>query len=168
MNQFACLPLNKRHDRLDFCCGVDELDAWFRERASQDQGRHVAAVYVLTPVDEPTRVAGFYTLSATSVVLSDLPLSVARKLPRYPIVPAVLIGRLARDTRFANTGELLLVDALQRAHRHASEIAAAAVVVDAKNRRASDFYRRYGFAPLGSHPGRLFLSMAAIGKLFSS
>lgn len=168
MNQFACLPLNKGHDRLDFYCGVDELDAWFRERARQDQDRHVAAVYVLAPIDEPTRVVGFYTLSATSIALSDLPLSLARKLPRYPIVPAVLIGRLARDTRFANTGELLLVDALKRAHRHASEIAAAAVVVDAKTRRASDFYRRYGFAPLDSHPDRLFLSMAAIGKLFSS
>ena len=131
MSEYLCESLGKHHDRQGFHCGDTELDLWFQQRARQDQERHVAAVYVLVPVDEPTRVAGFYSLSATSVLLSDLPIDFARKLPRYPVVPAILLGRLARDVKFPGLGETLLLDALHRAWTNASKIAAAAVIVDA-------------------------------------
>lgn len=103
-----------------------------------------------------------------SIVLKSLPEALTRRLPRYPVVPAILIGRLARDLEFPGTGGRLLIDALQRALMHSTSIAAAAVVVDAKDDSASDFYRHFGFEPLADHPRRLFLSMATIEKLFPS
>lgn len=166
MSDFHCEPLGKQHNRERFSSGVPELDQWLRERARQDQKRRVAAVYVLNPANDPTRIAGFYSLSATSVVLSDLPENFARKLPRHPVVPAILIGRLARDIEFPGLGEKLLLDALQRAGHHSAEIAAAAVVVDAKNERTSDFCRRYGFEPILDSPDRLFFPMATIEQTF--
>lgn len=114
MTEFVCEPLTKRHDRTSFQCGVDELDHWFQQRARQDQDRRVAAVYVLVPTAAPVQIAGFYTLSATAIALRELPESFAKKLPRYPLVPAILIGRLARDVNFPGVGQKLLIDALQR------------------------------------------------------
>lgn len=165
MTEFVCEPLARRHDRKRFRCGVHELDEWLQQRARQDQDRHVAAVFVLVPSDEPTRIAGFYTLSATSILLEDLPPTLTRKLPRYPVVPAVLIGRLARDKQFPGIGSNLLFDALQRAARHSTQIAAAAVVVDAKNEAAATFYQRFGFARLTNSSRRLFLAMETARKL---
>jgi GNAT superfamily N-acetyltransferase len=166
MTGFICEPLGKQHDRSRFRCGVVELDQWLQLRARQDLERHVAAVYVLVPVDDPVRVAGFYTLSATSIVLTDLPAKLIRKLPRYPIVPAILLGRLARDLDFRGVGEMLLMDALQRAWRNSSEVAAAAIVVDAINDAARSFYQRYGFEPIVNMPQRLFLPIGALEKMF--
>lgn len=166
MSEFFCEPLAKRHDRKRFCCGEPELDAWLQQRARQDQDRHLAAVFVLVPKVEPIRIAGFYTLSASSILLSELPESLTRKLPRYPVVPAVLIGRLARDTNFPGIGSHLLIDSLQRVARHSEEIAAAAVVVDAKHEKAAAFYRRFGFETLTGSPKRLYLAMGTVRKMF--
>lgn len=166
MTDFICEPLTKQHDRQRFRCAVPELDAWLQQRARQDQERHVAAVYVMVPKSDPTRIAGFYTLSAMSIALESLPEKLIRKLPHYPVVPAILIGRLARDLDFPGTGGKLLVDALQRALLNSTSIAAATVVVDAKDESASDFYRDFGFEPLAGDPRRLFLAMATLEKLF--
>ena len=168
MTEFICEPLTKRHDRASFRCGVDELDHWFQQRARQDQDRRVAAVYVLLPTADPARIAGFYTLSATAIALRELPESFARKLPRYPLVPAILIGRLARDVNFPGVGRKLLVDALQRALKHATPIAAATVLVDAKDDRAASFYQQFGFLPIPNNSRQLFLPMSVIEKLFAS
>lgn len=130
--------------------------------------KHVAAVFVLTPDAET--IAGFYTLSAHSIQLSELPVDVARKLPRYPNVPATLLGRLAvsLDFRGKGIGELLLVDALKRAAAGAREIASVAVLVDAKDDRAHRFYLNHGFIPLSSTPNRLFYPIKSIAKPFAS
>jgi hypothetical protein len=164
MSEYVCERLNKRHDRKRFHCGVVELDTWFREQARQDLDRNVSAVFVMTPVSEPNRVAGFYTLSAASIAITELPDALTRKLPRYPIVPAILIGRLARDLAFPRTGSLLIADALQRASSNAEEVAATVVVVDAKDDKAAEFYRRFGFENLANTPRRLFISMSVVRK----
>lgn len=166
MTEFVCEPLTKRHDRTSFRCGIDELDHWFQQRARQDQDRRVTAVYVLVPAADPVRIAGFYTLSATGIALRELPESFAKKLPRYPLVPAILIGRLARDVNFPGVGRKLLADALQRALQHATPIAAAAVLVDAKDDRAARFYQQFGFLPVSNNSRQLFLPMSVIKKLF--
>jgi len=167
MSDSICEPLSKNHDRQRFRCGVPELDTWLQQRARQDQDRRVAAVYVMVPKSDPTRIVGFYTLSAMSIVLEALPATLTRKLPRYPVVPAILIGRLARDLSFPGTGGKLLADALQRALRHSASIAAATVVVDAKDETASEFYRHFGFESLADDSRRLFLPMTTVEKLFS-
>lgn len=167
MSPFRCEPLAKHHDRQAFRCGVQELEDYLAERAGQDMRRQVAAVFVLVPEGEPHRVAGYYTLSAASVVLSDLPEDFARRLPRYPVVPAVLLGRLARDVTFPGVGRLLLMDALNRAYEHSRSVAAAMVVVDAQNEHARSFYLRHGFRDLSGLQDRLFLPMKTIETLIT-
>jgi hypothetical protein len=88
-----------------------------------------------------------------------------KKLPRYPRLPATLLGRLARDVKFPGTGALLLMDALVRAYRKSAEIASLAVVADAKDEAALAFYRKFGFAQLGGDPNRVFLPMGTIAGL---
>ena len=165
MSVFRFEPLGSQHDRASFSCGSAPLDDYLKTRARQDVRRLAAAVFVMVPVAAPTVVAGYYTLSATSVALEEVPEDFARKLPRYPFAPATLLGRLARDVRFPRTGKLLLVDALKRACRQSGEIAAATVIVDAKDDRAREFYESFGFRPLLASANRLFLPMQTITTL---
>ena len=153
-------PLGKTHDRAKFSCGQPELDDWFRLRASQDEKRNVARVFVAV---EPTLgVVGFYSLSTLSVSPEHLPDEIARKLPRYDSIPAALIGRLARDERVRGQGigELLLADAIHRILGAGRSVGVFAIVVDAKDERAVNFYKAFGFQPLPFRPKRLFLPTA--------
>ncbi len=112
-------------------------------------------------------IGGYYTLSATAVKLADLPDQTARRLPRYPLIPATLLGRLAVDRRFQGKGygRFLLADALRRvAH---NEIASFAVVVDAKDEAARRFYERESFLPFADQPMKLFRPVADIKQLFT-
>jgi GNAT superfamily N-acetyltransferase len=111
-------------------------------------------------------IAGYYTLSSTSVQLAELPAQTVRKLPRYPLIPATLLGRLAVDRRQQGKGygRFLLADALYRAAR--SEIASFAVIVDAKDDNARRFYERESFLALPDQPMRLFRPIADIRRLF--
>jgi GNAT superfamily N-acetyltransferase len=119
-------------------------------------------VFVAMPENESTTVAGFYTLSAGSVVLSDFPETVVKKLPRYPVAPVARLGRLAVDRRFEGQqlGRALLWDAAQRAL--AFSVAAFALVVDAKDERAAAFYRHHGFIDFGLTALQLFLPPASL------
>lgn len=151
-------------DRSGFESGVEPLDRYFRTQAGQDARKNVAAPFVLRLPDGS--IAGFYTLSATAVRLGELPEPITRKLPRYPLVPATLLGRLAVDRRHRGKGygRFLLADALYRAVRN--EIASFAVIVDAKGGDARRFYEREGFLPFPDQPMRLFRPMADIRRLF--
>jgi len=124
----------------------------------------MAAPFVL--LLEDGTIAGYYTLSSTSVQLAELPAPTVRKLPRYPLVPATLLGRLAVDRRQQGKGygRFLLADALYRAAR--SEIASFAVIVDAKDDTARHFYERESFLALPDQPMKLFRPMADIRSLF--
>lgn len=159
-------PLGKHHDRARFSCGQPDLDDWFRLRASQDEKRNVARVFVA--VDGELGVVGFYSLSSLSLSLENLPEEIARKLPRYDAVPAALIGRLARDERVRGqgVGELLLADAVHRILGAGRSIAVFAIVVDAKDERAADFYEAFGFRPFPLRPKRLFLLTATAAAAF--
>lgn len=165
-DQFRIEPLGPSHDRGAFACGNEALDRYLHAQAGQDARRKVAAVFVLHDT-EANLVAGYYTLSATSVDPTDLPAELVKKLPRYPVLPAVLLGRLAVDARYRGRrfGELLLLDALRRAEAHSAEVAAMAVVVDAIDDAARGFYERYGFVRFEDEPYRLFLPMATIARL---
>ena len=114
-------------------------------------------------------VIGHYTLSATSILFTDLPDETARKLPKYPNLPATLLGRLAIDSRYQGRGygELLIIDALRRALQATTEVASYAVVVDAINEHARSFYEQYEFCAFPDRKLRLFLPMMTIADLFS-
>ena len=162
---FRVEPLNTRHQRTVFRCGIAELDSYLQRQARQDVERGLAAVFVLTP--DGATVAGFYTLSAHSIQAADLPENVAKKLPRFPL-PVTLLGRMAvsESVRGQRLGEFLLMHALERACFGSRQVASWAVVVDAKA-GARDFYLKYGFMPLPSNPDRLFLPMKTIDRLFT-
>lgn len=156
--------LGAQHDRSTFVSGAEALDRYFRAQAGQEARKNIAAPFVLVLPDGT--IGGYYTLSSTSVKLAELPADITRRIPRYPLVPATLLGRLAVDLRHRHKGygRFLLADALRRALR--SEIASFAVVVDVKDEAARRFYERESFLPLPDQPMKLFLPMADIAKLF--
>jgi GNAT superfamily N-acetyltransferase len=149
-------PLSRGHDRTAFASGVEALDDWFHKRAAQDQRRRVAQVFVAL---DDEGIVGFYSLSMFTLMLDNIPEHLARKLPKYDAIPAVLIGRLARHERArgSGVGDLLIADALARVLGVAESVAAYAIVVDAKDERGRKFYESHGFIPLPSRPNRLFL-----------
>jgi GNAT superfamily N-acetyltransferase len=165
--KFVIELLGDHHKRECFSCGNEELDRYFHLQAGQDLKRHISAPFVL--IDRTTGgIAGFYTLSMTSVGLKDLPENIIRKLPKYPYIPAVLLGRLAIDVKYRGKrlGEYLLMDALHKSLKN--EIAAYCIVVDARDENAVAFYKKYGFIQFPDHRNRLFLPMKTIEKLFQS
>lgn len=161
-------PLGRQHDRSGFSCGEADLNDWFRQRASQDERRNVARVFVA--VDDTLGVVGFYSLGAFTLALAELPAEIARKLPRYDAIPAALIGRLARDekARGRGVGELLLADAVRRILGAGRSLAVFAIVVDAKDDRAIAFYESFGFRAFPNRPKRLFLLTSTAADAFES
>lgn len=157
---FRLTLLNATHDRAAFNSDSEPLNRYLREQVSQDVRRRVAACFVALADEQ--RIAGYYTLASASLLLADLPTSVGKKLPRYPSVPTVRMGRLAVDQAFkgCGLGSALLADALDRAAR--SEIAAYAMMVDAKDDSAAAFYRHHGFIALPDSPRTLFLPLASL------
>jgi GNAT superfamily N-acetyltransferase len=159
-------PLAKHHATEGFSCGVDALDAYLMTQAGQDARRCFSVPFVLIKAGNP-EVLGFYTLAATSIPLDRVPEPLARRLPRYALAPAILIGRLAvaRRAQGRRYGELLLMDALKRCLT-VNEIGWFAVIVDATNDRAVSFYQRYEFIRLDFSSSRLMLPRKTLEDLF--
>lgn len=159
-------PLGAQHNRNSFASGVEPLDRYFRTQAGQDARKNLAAPFVLVLPDGA--IGGYYTLSSTGVKLTEFPDAVTRRLPRYPLVLATLLDRLAVDLRCRGKGygRYLLADALFRAVR--SEIASFAVIVDAKNEAARRFDERESFPPFPDQPMKLFRPLADIATLFET
>ncbi len=155
---FALARLQSSHERTAFKSGSESLDHYFRQQVTQDVRRRVTACYVALTAEQ--RVAGFYTLASAGLLLSELPAEVGKKLPRYPSVPAVRMGRLAVDADFRGLGlgGALLADALDRAS--SEDIAAYALVVDAKDASAAAFYRHHGLMALPDQAMTLFVPLA--------
>lgn len=147
------------HDRSQFDCGVAALNGYLRQQAGQDMRRFSAVCFVLIENSTET-LAGYYTLSAASVDLSNIPIESQKRMPRYPTVPAVRIGRLALDRRFhgKKLGGVLLIDAIRRAL--AADLGIAVVVVDAKDEAAAAFYEHHSFRPLTEDRRTWFLPMS--------
>lgn len=161
---FRIAPFDAKYDRETFDSDSEPLDRYFQQQVTQDIRRKIASCFVALTHDEQ-RIAGYYTLASASLLLTDLPVSIGKKLPRYPTVPAVRMGRLAVDRAFQGQGlgGALLADALDRAAR--SEIAAYALTVDAKDAVAATFYQHHGFIPLPDSPQVLFLPLATVRRL---
>ncbi len=166
MMGFDIQPLGPHHDRAGFSCGEASLDDFLKTKARKEQALNLSVPFVASPKDLPAVIAGYYTLSALSIEVTGIPAEVRKKFPRYPLVPATLLGRLARATDFAaaRLGEWLLLDALHRAQRAAETVGSYAVVVDPLNAAATAFYARYGFLRFGEG-SRQYLPMATIEEL---
>jgi ribosomal protein S18 acetylase RimI-like enzyme len=161
MTSFHCRfeILSEGHDRAGFHCGEEALDRYFKTQVTQDIRRRIANCFVAVEA-AAGQIAGYYTLSAASISVVNLPPEVTKRLPRYPTLPAVRIGRLAVDERFQKRalGMSLLLNAADRMMH--SPVAAFTLLVDAKNDQAAAFYRHHGFRPLLNQPLTLYLPFA--------
>jgi predicted GNAT family N-acyltransferase len=159
---FRITHLDATHDRSSFFCGSEALDHYFIRQVSQDIKRNIATCFVA--LDSDDNIAGFYTLSSASIALTTLPDTIVKKLPRYPVVPAVRLGRLAVDINFRGKGlgGALLADAFSRVID--SDIGIYAMIVDAKDTTATDFYRHHGFIPFMDLPQTLFLPIETVKR----
>lgn len=160
-------PLGPQHDRAAFSSGSAPLDQYLKTQAAQVAAKNLTAMFVLTSAGKT--ILGYFTLSAFSIKLSDIPEQLAKKLTKMGEVPATLLGRLARslDQKGKGIGQILLVDALKKALQNNATVASWAVVVDAKDEKASVFYKHFGFREFPNTPQRLFLPMRSIEELFA-
>ena len=154
-----------RHDRPEFRSTVPALTFYLQQQARKDAERHLAATFVMVDESAPRIIVGYYTLSNYTVELTELPLELTKRLPRYPRLPATLIGRLTRDERFPGTGKLLVTDALVRAYTQTKGSGSVAVVAEAKDATALHFYQKFGFLQLGKEPNRVYLPMGVVRQL---
>lgn len=157
---------NKIHINEHFSCGIKPLNIYLKEKAGQEMRKKVTAVYILRETSN-NKIFGYYTLSSFSIGLTDLPVSLIKKLPKYKALPVILLSRLAVDSasQHKGIGEYLLIDALSRSFELSKKIGAFAVIVDAKNDNIKSFYKKYGFIRT-LHPSRtLYLPMKTIMQL---
>lgn len=161
--------LGKHHDRAEFTCGVESLDSYLKTQATQDMRRKANAVFVLVPENSPSKIAGYFTLCAYGLSPGAIPEAAQKYIPRYPVVSATLIGRLAIGKHFQGQrlGSMLLAHALRKAYENASVVGSSMVVVDAIDDRAVRFYQAHGFIKLPESM-RLILPMRTIAELASA
>lgn len=150
-------------DRSAFKSGAESLDRYFHQQVTQDIRRRITGCFIALDVDDA--IAGYYTLSAASIPLGDLPEAQRRKMPRYPSVPSVLMGRLAVSSacQRQGLGGALLYDALKRAM--ASKIIAYAMLVDAIDAAAMAFYAHHGFVALPDDGRRMLLPFDTVRRM---
>jgi predicted GNAT family N-acyltransferase len=161
--------LEKHHHRKDFSCGNEQLDRYLQTVALQDKKRNIAIPYVVCE-RESQKIIGYYTLSMSGINLEYLPLNIAKKLPKYPIVGVTLIGRLAvaNDRKGYGWGKLLLMDALYRSLSISKTTGCFAVIVDAIDAEAIKFYQRFEFQSFQDRSDKLFLTMTNIAQIFDA
>jgi predicted GNAT family N-acyltransferase len=165
--KFSIQPLAKHHDRDNFCCGNEQLDRYLKLTANQDRQKNIAVPYIVIN-QENQQIIGYYTLSMTSIDLGELPDSIAKKLPKYPLIGVTLIGRLAIDNNYQGMGwgKLLVMDALNKSLQTSKQVASFAVIVDAINEQAVKFYQRFDFQSFPEQPFKLFRTMKNIAQTF--
>ncbi len=148
------------HDRSGFDCGVPELNDYVTRFAEQHRRKGISTPFVLVNTDAPREILGYYCLSAAQVDATELRENTRSKLPRYP-VPCFRLGRLAVHQRLQGQGigKLLLACAVDRCLKAGSDVAAYALIVDAKDENARQFYEHYGFTPFASAPMTLYLGL---------
>ena len=169
-SHFLIEPLDlAKHRREEFDCGVPALNDYLKTRARKEMDTGVAVCFVAVPETAPSRIAGYYTLSAASIKRTDLlDEKMLKKLPRYQDFPATLLGRLARSLDFKGRGlgDRLMVSAMERANSGSQEIASWAMITDPKDAKAAGFYAEFGFRPLNET--RMMMAMAQIRALLDS
>lgn len=128
----------------EFDCGIEVLDRWLKGWARHNEAAGGSRTFVSVAAGTD-RVAGYYCLSASSIVRGEAPGSLARRMPDP--IPVALLGRLAVDRRDAGVGlgASLLQDAVARAIQASDTLGMRALIVNAKDDDVVPFYERFGF-----------------------
>ncbi len=150
----------KRHDREGFACGEPTLDDYLRQRATQHHRDGISTSHVLVDNDDPSRILGYYSLSAAQLLLNDLQEADRKRLPNYP-VPAIRMGRLAiaAGEQGKGHGDYLLAHAVARCLALREQLGVRVLLVDALNEKAARFYRAYGFREAAENSRMLYLPL---------
>ena len=153
-------PLTAQHDLSQFTCGKPSLDNWLKARALSNHQKGFTAVMV---VHDAGRVIGYYGLAPTAIIPTALPRSIRTGQPPDP-VPCLLLGQLATDCEWAGkgVGTGLLKHALERCVEAAALFGGRALIVNAVDEEAADFWARRGFVPSKDDPMILFRSIAEV------
>ena len=135
-------PLSAHHDASMFDSGAESLDAWLKSKGRLNEAKGGARTYV---VCEGERVIAFYSLAAGSVERRRVSSRVGRSMPEP--IPVILLGQLAVDSQFQGRGlgGDFIVDASRRALAAAGLIGARALITQALDEEARNFYERFGF-----------------------
>jgi predicted N-acetyltransferase YhbS len=161
--------LEETDDRSSFQSGDDQLDLFFRRYAGQNQFRHhIGTTYVAV---DRGRILGVATVTVGQVEIENLPASLRKRLPDYPL-PILRLARLAvdRNAQGEGVGERLMRAVFSAAVELRQKLGCVGVVVDAEP-AAKDYYFRYGFVELEVIEGALeerpapkamFLPVAAV------
>ncbi len=149
----------------DFVCGIQALDEYLKRYARGNHRKNIGKTFVFI---QDQKVVGYYSLSMGSIEFQLTPKTWQSKLPRYPI-PIARIGRLAviNDAKGQGIGKLLLIDAFYRIQNASTNVAAYAVIVDAKDENAAQFYSHFGFISFENEPLTLFLPLATLEESLS-
>lgn len=155
---WSFVDFDSKYDKSKFDCGEIALNDYLKKQMSQDVARK--ANVPLLAINSNNEILGYYTLSSGSIDFVNFPASLKKQIAPYP-VPIARIGRLAVDnsTKGQGLGKELLFHAIDRTLQIAKQIGIRAIVVDAKNANAENFYLKYGFDYLQSSGARksLFL-----------
>jgi hypothetical protein len=185
---YLIAPWRKDHDASQFTSDIASIRKYILEQAQRDTASRSSAIFVLTEAGQNI-VRAYYSLSSISIIFSELPNHLQKKLPRYRETSGILLGRLGVDKLFSEAqtkkfgtkprlGEMLLIDAQQRALASTNEIGSALMIIDAELLSSEEiaqgakdplsFYTQYGFIALTSNPRRLVKTMRSIAKEFES
>lgn len=164
--KYIITRLDSNHDKQEFSSGSIYLDNYLKTQASQDAKKNVSVTHALTQSNSK-QIIGYYTISSIGIDAGELPKETIKKLPKYPILPGILLGRLAVDKKNHGNkiGSFLLIDALKRSISISNQIGITAVIVDAKDNKASDFYKHFGFIEFPENKYKLFLPIGTIKNL---
>lgn len=140
-----------------FNCGEPSLDDWLRRRALTNHLNGASRTFVV--VDPDQCVFGYYALAAGAVTHQDATSAIRRNMPDP--VPVMVLARLAVDARAQGIklGAALLQDAVTRVRSVAENAGVRALLVQALNERAKQFYEYYGFRASPVHPMTLMLPL---------
>lgn len=155
-------PLNKSHNREQFDCGVEILNQFLNATARQHIQKGISRTFVLS---DQNCIVGFFTLTICEIKSEKLPPTFAKKYPSQ--VPGVKLARLAVDKQWQRQGigEILMVEAMQRALLVADTAGGIGLFVDAKDELAQSYYARYGFIALEDCPLEMFLPLSLLRTL---
>jgi GNAT superfamily N-acetyltransferase len=145
--------LGETDDRSSFHSGDEQLDLFFRRYSRQNQFRHhIGTTYIAL---ESKTILGFATVTVGHVEIENIPSSLRKKLPEYPL-PILRLARLAvdRNAQGKGVGEHLMRTVFSVAIELRVKLGCVGVVVDAKP-GADNYYSRYGFVDLEVIEGAL-------------
>lgn len=157
-----------KHQRNRFDCGEEALNVFLQTLARQQQEKGISKTFVLVESTTPETILGFFSLTACEVVNEKLPLPFARKYPSR--APGAKLARLAVDRKYQGRGygQLLMIEAMNKALQVAENIGIIGFFVDAKNHTARTYYEQFGFISFREQPLEMFLPMTTLRQNFQA